>query len=124
MRLKGTHTRGARRPGLEVWKKRENLNPFVYQESAGRANPHTGYWNPGNAAELPRFPSTSKYTRDRRQASDLTPETLAFSYSATHAADLLSVGLIDPTRAFSIRPVLDDSSIKEAVCGGERYSSL
>src|ERR1700722_17072461 len=63
-----------------------------------------------------------------RLASDVGRQTSGpkpcLSLLATHAADLSSVGLIDPTRAFSIRPALDDSSIKEAVCVGERYSSL
>jgi hypothetical protein len=30
-----------------------NLNPFVYQESAGSANGATTYWNPGSVQELP-----------------------------------------------------------------------
>ncbi len=30
-----------------------NLNPFVYQESAGSANGATTYWNLGSVQELP-----------------------------------------------------------------------
>jgi hypothetical protein len=30
-----------------------NLNPFVYQESAGSANCSTTYWNLGSVQELP-----------------------------------------------------------------------
>ena len=38
---------------LKMW---EILNPFVYQESAARANSHNRYWNPESAAELPDLP--------------------------------------------------------------------
>jgi hypothetical protein len=61
-----------RRPAgrvLAVWKKRENLNPFVYQESAGRANSHNGYWNLGKATELPAFPPDSVYETFEEDAS-------------------------------------------------------
>src|SRR5580692_10405990 len=36
--VKGCTCGTPRRPGSAVWKKRGNLNPFVYQESEGRAN--------------------------------------------------------------------------------------
>jgi hypothetical protein len=76
VRFKGAHTPSAPPAGfLHSQKTRENLNPFVYQESAGRANPHNRYWNPGNATELPRFPSRSKYTRGSKNMPDLEPRT-------------------------------------------------
>jgi len=64
-----------RRPAgrvLHSEKTRENLNPFVYQESAGRANSHNRYWNPGNATELPHLTSNQQYTR----GSGKMPEAL------------------------------------------------
>jgi len=41
--------RAPRRPvgrDLAIWKKRENLNPFMYQETAGRANPRHALLEP------------------------------------------------------------------------------
>jgi hypothetical protein len=59
------------RAGAALYEKRENLNPFVYQESAARANPHNRYWNPENAAELPAFSSISQYTRGLQKVPNL-----------------------------------------------------
>src|SRR5258708_13063646 len=76
LRFKGAHTPSAPPAGsLHSQKTRENLNPFVYQESAGRANSPPPHWNPGNAAELPRFPSSQQYTRGSPNMLDLAPQT-------------------------------------------------
>src|ERR1700729_1575617 len=42
-----------RRPAPSHLQMRENLNPFMYQESAGRANSRTDNWNQTDVQKLP-----------------------------------------------------------------------
>jgi hypothetical protein len=89
VRFKGAHTSGIPPAGFCTLEKRENLNPFVYQESAGRANPHNRYWNPGTAAELPAFPAVLSI-RDSGKRTDLEPPASGVRLSASGPQTLAS----------------------------------